>query len=185
MSIRLMYSQPVVSKTPEPLKVPRDRPWADYPPGTKAHAVGGGYWLKVKNGALIGWHWNGTGVRLPRPGADAVSVELPPNPERLPVAAAEPVKPPRVLVILEGGMITHCLSDADVHVLSVDYTVYGWEPGKLVAIPQGEGYSNPTEMAGVQYEHVDVEPERCAEIMKVIEAHFESIKPHESVTDPS
>ena len=49
-----------------------DREWHDYPNGTKAHAVNGGYWLKNKRG----WTWVG-GSTFPTPGGDAVSVTLP------------------------------------------------------------------------------------------------------------
>ena len=52
----------------------RDRPWNEYPSGTKAHAIDGGYWLRVQNG----WTWH-TGDTFPTPGADAMGkcVELP------------------------------------------------------------------------------------------------------------
>jgi hypothetical protein len=52
----------------------RDRPWNEYPSGTKAHAIDGGCWLRVQNG----WMWH-TGDTFPTPGADAMGkcVELP------------------------------------------------------------------------------------------------------------
>jgi len=40
--------------------------WSDYPIGTKAPAIMGGYWIKRVNG----WQWNETGGTFPRPGAD-------------------------------------------------------------------------------------------------------------------
>ena len=57
-----------------------DRPWSEYPVGTKAHAVMGGRWLKMP----AGWKWNGpagSGGIFPTPGGDACGrcVELPPN----------------------------------------------------------------------------------------------------------
>lgn len=71
---------------PEP-KMPTlttlDRPWSEYPAGTKAHAFNGGAWLKLHNGR---WQWNGhtssPGGSFPTPGADAfgVCVELPVQP---------------------------------------------------------------------------------------------------------
>lgn len=42
-----------------------DRPFADYPIGTKARACGGGYWIKNERG----WKWC-TGATFPRPGGD-------------------------------------------------------------------------------------------------------------------
>jgi hypothetical protein len=63
-------------------KLPRDRNWSEYPPGTKAHAYNGGAWLKLESG---GWQWNGhtssPGSTFPTPGADAFGrcVELPAN----------------------------------------------------------------------------------------------------------
>ena len=58
------------------MKIKRDRPWSEYPIGTKAHAFMGGYWERVKNG----WKWC-TGATFPRPGGDAIGecVELPDN----------------------------------------------------------------------------------------------------------
>ena len=49
-----------------------EKPWSEYPIGTKAHAVGGGHWAKIK----AGWKWKG-GATFPTPGADAVSVSPP------------------------------------------------------------------------------------------------------------
>jgi len=61
-------------------KLLQDRPWRDYPEGTKAHAVMGGAWFKT----AIGWKWNGpdgSGGTFPTPGGDACGrcVELPYN----------------------------------------------------------------------------------------------------------
>jgi len=49
-----------------------DREWHEYPLGTKAHAVMGGYWERVKGG----WKWC-TGSTFPTPGADWRVIELP------------------------------------------------------------------------------------------------------------
>jgi hypothetical protein len=49
------------------------RPWCDYPIGTLAHWVHGGYWIKAERG----WKWC-TGDTFPTPGdAFHVSVPLP------------------------------------------------------------------------------------------------------------
>jgi hypothetical protein len=42
-----------------------DRPFAAYPIGTKAKAIGGGYWIKNERG----WKWC-TGSTFPCPGGD-------------------------------------------------------------------------------------------------------------------
>ena len=49
-----------------------DRKWSEYPIGTKAYSVLGGYWIKNPKG----WTWF-NGSTFPTPGADAISVELP------------------------------------------------------------------------------------------------------------
>jgi len=46
--------------------------WSEYPIGTKAHAVNGGYWTKTERG----WQWCG-GATFPTPGAGVIGVELP------------------------------------------------------------------------------------------------------------
>jgi len=52
----------------------KDRPWSEYPIGTKAHACSGGHWLRVETG----WKWH-SGDTFPTPGGDAVGrcVEIP------------------------------------------------------------------------------------------------------------
>ena len=55
---------------------PVDRPWREYPIGTKAHAVMGGYWTKTERG----WKWC-HGSTFPTPGGDALSVTLPEHQE--------------------------------------------------------------------------------------------------------
>jgi len=50
-----------------------DRPWKDYPLGTKACALMGGYWLRVEHG----WEWASSGCVFPTPGGDAFDVILP------------------------------------------------------------------------------------------------------------
>lgn len=52
-----------------------DRPWREYPLGTKAHAYNGGYWTRVEHG----WKWGKHGDVFPTPGGDACGkcIELP------------------------------------------------------------------------------------------------------------
>jgi len=54
-------------------KIEIDRPFIEYPIGTKAYAYNGGYWIKA--GARA-WKWH-CGDTFPTPGADARWVELP------------------------------------------------------------------------------------------------------------
>jgi len=52
-----------------------DRPWDEYPAGTKAHDVMGGHWIKQESGR---WKWAAPGGgSFPRPGGSASSVTLP------------------------------------------------------------------------------------------------------------
>jgi len=59
------------------MREPITKPWSEYPIGTKANAVMGGYWIKTERG----WKWC-TGSTFPRPGGDAVSVTLQDQPKR-------------------------------------------------------------------------------------------------------
>ena len=47
--------------------------YSNYPLGTKAHATGGGCWIKVERG----WKWATSGCVFPTPGADVIRIELP------------------------------------------------------------------------------------------------------------
>ena len=51
------------------VRLRRDRDWRAYPVGTKAHAINGGHWVRVKTG----WKWC-TGATFPTPGGDAIGV---------------------------------------------------------------------------------------------------------------
>lgn len=44
----------------------KDRDWSEYPVGTKAAALMGGYWIKTERG----WKWF-SGSTFPQPGGDA------------------------------------------------------------------------------------------------------------------
>ena len=52
-----------------------DRPWSEYPIGTKAHSCIGGWWLRTERG----WQWNGKHGTFPTPGGEACGkcIELP------------------------------------------------------------------------------------------------------------
>lgn len=52
----------------------QDMSWDEYSLGTKAYAVNGGYWIRIKQG----WKWC-TGATFPTPGGDAIYIELPEN----------------------------------------------------------------------------------------------------------
>lgn len=68
---------------------PMDRPWSEYPVGTRALALMGGYWTKEGPSR---WRWMGgsrcPGSAFPTPGGDAFDVRLPLLP-----GEAEPGKP--------------------------------------------------------------------------------------------
>lgn len=67
-----------------------DRPWREFPIGTKAHACGGGYWYRVERG----WKWNGpdgNGGTFPTPGGEACGqcIELPAQPAERPTPESD------------------------------------------------------------------------------------------------
>jgi hypothetical protein len=68
-----------------------DRPWSEYPLGTKAHSFMGGYWIRVKRG----WKWH-CGDTFPTPGGDACGacIELPEQNVKL-CQPCPPSTPPR------------------------------------------------------------------------------------------
>ena len=47
--------------------IEKDRPWSEYPVGTKAYAYNGGHWIRVANG----WKWF-CGDIFPTPGGSAI-----------------------------------------------------------------------------------------------------------------
>lgn len=47
------------------IKIKTDKPLDEYPIGTKAYSITGGYWIKTN----LGWKWC-TGSTFPRPGGD-------------------------------------------------------------------------------------------------------------------
>lgn len=59
----------------KPILHEADRPWLEYPLGTKAHAHTGGYWIRVE----YGWQWGSRGGVFSTPGGDACGkcVEFP------------------------------------------------------------------------------------------------------------
>lgn len=70
--IALLRAQAAMAVAPERLR--QDRPWKEYPMGTKAHAYDGGYWIRV----FWGWKWHASDT-FPTPGGSAVGacIELP------------------------------------------------------------------------------------------------------------
>jgi hypothetical protein len=63
-----------VVKLTQEQRSPINRPWSEYPIGTKALAINGGHWIKVERG----WRWC-TGDTFPTPGGEAFTVVLPPT----------------------------------------------------------------------------------------------------------
>jgi hypothetical protein len=54
------------------MKFKPHRQWHNYPVGTKAFAIGGGFWIRTEDG----WRWH-CGDTFPGPGPDAYEVEMP------------------------------------------------------------------------------------------------------------
>lgn len=70
---RNIYNEITTKKKKYPVeKTKIDRPWSEYPIGTKAFASSGGHWEKVK----CGWKWS-SGATFQIPGGDAFAVSVP------------------------------------------------------------------------------------------------------------
>jgi hypothetical protein len=79
----------IFETTEETMKrIQQDRPWNEYPLGTKAYAITGGYWLRVEHG----WKW-WCGSTFTAPGGDAVGecIELPEKVKERPILFSGPM----------------------------------------------------------------------------------------------
>ena len=56
--------------------IKKDRDWRDYPIGTKAKSIGGGYWEKIDRG----WKWCTSYCAFPTPGGDNSGMVMLPSP---------------------------------------------------------------------------------------------------------
>lgn len=71
---------------------------------------------------------------------------------------------PRVVVVLEGGMVSGILSDRPIRARVIDYDVEGAESEKLVDVPQGEGCVHSSTKARCMSEHSQLLPDRVHEL---------------------
>ena len=84
----------------------------------------------------------------------------------------KPTEPkPRIVVVIEGGLITNVLSDVAIQAYSVDYDGKSAPSVETTLIPQNHGSFAVRAFADSQ--EVKVDPERVAEIVKAIEDGWE------------
>lgn len=79
------------------------------------------------------------------------------------------VPTPNVLIVMDGGLVQHCVSDAPVDVTTLDYDTEGAIEEDTIPIPQKS--TDDTENAYVGWPIVDVIPERVNQILTAIENH--------------
>lgn len=76
------------------------------------------------------------------------------------------MKKPRVVIILDGGIVQDILSDVPIDAIVIDYDVEGIEKYRLTQIPQTPDAS--MEPAYTVEEVVEVMPKRVAELFRVV-----------------
>ena len=72
---------------------------------------------------------------------------------------------PRIVIVIEGGLVQEVLSTEPVNYAVVDYDIEGTEEDNLVAMPQGEG---KTEECYGYTSNSNVTPERAVEMFTAI-----------------
>jgi hypothetical protein len=80
--------------------------------------------------------------------------------------ALKSIKPPRVVITLEGGMVSCVCADAPVNAAVIDYDS---RDDHVMMVPQDT--DRPDEPAAAHIEIVEQAPERVAELWPLIEAH--------------
>jgi hypothetical protein len=79
---------------------------------------------------------------------------------------------PRIVIVMEGGLITNVLSDFAIEAYSIDYDGKSAPSEETTLIPQNHGSFAVRAFADSQ--EVKVDSDRVAEIVKAIEAGWES-----------
>lgn len=79
---------------------------------------------------------------------------------------------PRIVIVMEGGLITDVLSDFAIQAYSIDYGGKSAPSVETTLIPQNHGSFAVRAFADSQ--EVKVDPERVAEIVKAIEDGWEA-----------
>lgn len=124
-----------------------DRPWRDYPIGTKAHACNGGYWLKMHHG----WKWNGpdgSGSTFPTPGGDACGrcVELPDQPE------ADPYEREAAKAAIK--VLQRELSEARKEISDLQGDVEAWKRETMIANARLRGEKHPDDNGAISTKEI-------------------------------
>lgn len=124
-----------------------DRPWRDYPIGTKAHACNGGYWLKMHHG----WKWNGpdgSGSTFPTPGGDACGrcVELPDQPE------ADPYEREAAKAAIK--VLQRELSEAREEISDLQGDVEAWKRETMIVNARLRGEKHPDDNGAISTKEI-------------------------------
>ena len=69
---------------------------------------------------------------------------------------------PRVLVVCDGGLVQHVLTESAIDCSVLDYDQEGADPDDTIEVPQGDG---TFQTAGHSQAQVDIDPERIASII--------------------
>lgn len=73
---------------------------------------------------------------------------------------------PKVVIVLDGGLVQDILSTIAVDVAVVDYDVEGVDEDRLTEIPQGD--DRPAEPAYCWYQRADRMPKRIREMFRAV-----------------
>lgn len=75
---------------------------------------------------------------------------------------------PRIVIVMDGGLIQQILADTDVEIATIDYDVEGTEDERLTAIPQ-QGGGVEAAYCWTQDAPDEIDKERVDELFAVID----------------
>lgn len=86
---------------------------------------------------------------------------------------------PKLIVVLEGGMVTGVLSNVEIEVFVLDYDVDCMDEteDQLIRVPQGENVEPFYQLATLFKESVEIVPERMEQIIKLKYPHGDQVTP--------
>jgi hypothetical protein len=80
----------------------------------------------------------------------------------------ERIADPKIVVIMEGGLIQNVIGDRPMKIGIVDYDIEGCEPEQISEIPQGPG--NKTQAAYTSVFVAEVLPDDAGELLRICES---------------
>lgn len=85
---------------------------------------------------------------------------------------------PKLIVVLESGMVTSVLSNVEIEAFVLDYDVeeLSEEENDLVRVPQGENVEPWYQLASLFREKVEIVPERLEQIISLKYPYGDQIK---------